>query len=186
MHGLEAFTFTNSSSPAASWQVPPTTTIVWVNPPAKAATAPAANNPPDWIHIFSRVAGDLGFFKPLGPAFQIDSFAIAQGEVQRRQRRHPGCRRPATFHVLAAAALCLDLWLLVEAAQLQRKTREAIGLLPVTSLLLGLSCCMLTLPPPPADCLPWCMLDDGAHLGSTASEVLLQSLVNLLMQLGKG
>ena len=67
-------------------QVPPSTLLVWLSPPPRDTTKYSnwsgrpASWPAEWIHMFARVAGDVGLLKPAGPAHHVDLYGIALGE----------------------------------------------------------------------------------------------------------
>jgi hypothetical protein len=75
--------------PLCSWllpcylQVPPSTTLVWLSPPPRhAIKAPHyVDLPAEWIRLYNRVAVDLGFTYPAGPAHHLDLYTLALGEM---------------------------------------------------------------------------------------------------------
>lgn len=63
-------------------QVPSTTLMVWVSPPPRhTLKAPTYTDlPAEWIRLYNRVAVDLGFIYPTGPAHHLDLYSLALGE----------------------------------------------------------------------------------------------------------
>lgn len=91
-------------------QVPPSTLIVWLSPPPWDTvkymrwSGQAPGLPGEWIHIFARVAGDVGLLRPAGPARHVDLYSIALGgQVLQLQAQLPGC---PDLHVHASVPLC--------------------------------------------------------------------------------
>jgi hypothetical protein len=66
-------------------RVPPHTQVFWLSPPARGSLRQhyRLGLPADWVPIYARVAGDLGFFVPQGPAIHLDQLSIGFGEPAR-------------------------------------------------------------------------------------------------------
>ena len=62
--------------------MPSTTLMVWVSPPPRhTLKAPTYTDlPAEWIRLYNRVAVDLGFIYPTGPAHHLDLYSLALGE----------------------------------------------------------------------------------------------------------
>ncbi|KAI7839490.1 hypothetical protein COHA_006757 [Chlorella ohadii] len=57
--------------------VPPSTFILWVSPPPRYEKKwHKPELPPEWIRIYDRVAQELGFYKPKGPAYHLDLYQM--------------------------------------------------------------------------------------------------------------
>ena len=148
MHGTED----SMSEWMMHLQVPPSTLLVWLSPHPRdmAKGLPKPELPAAWLHVYARMAADLGFFYPTGPVHHLDLYSLALGKQ------------------CTAGQLC-------KVTQLPFKCSQT-------------HTCSIKKHPlpncPAADCLPWCMLSDGAHVNDTVNELVLQILVNLCMQLG--
>ena len=54
---------------------------MWVSPPPRDEhKVNKPELPPEWIRLYDRVAEDVGFYKPAGPAHHIDLYQIGLGE----------------------------------------------------------------------------------------------------------
>ncbi|KAL4854816.1 hypothetical protein ACK3TF_004513 [Chlorella vulgaris] len=62
-------------------RVPPHTQVFWLSPPARGSLRQhyRLRLPADWVPIYARVAGEVGFFVPQGPAIHLDQLSIGFG-----------------------------------------------------------------------------------------------------------
>ena len=54
--------------------------VVWLSPPPwDMQRNYKPDIPPEWVHVYARMAADLGFFYPTGPAYHLDLYSLALG-----------------------------------------------------------------------------------------------------------
>ncbi|PRW61493.1 CAS1 domain-containing 1-like [Chlorella sorokiniana] len=57
--------------------VPPSTFILWLSPPPRDEKKwDKPELPPEWIRLYDRVAHEVGFYKPTGPAYHLDLYQM--------------------------------------------------------------------------------------------------------------
>lgn len=144
---------------------PPGMLLFWITPPLQSTlrSPPRGDVQREWAPVYARVAQDLGFFHPAGPAHHLDFQRLSTGEaVPRAPSPFPSWRADAAsdrVQRLRAAA----------AGAARVRVHEALAQEPATP------CCA------PADCLPWCVRDnDGLHASDTLLELVEQLFANVL------
>jgi hypothetical protein len=70
-------------------RMPSSTLLIWLSPPPQSTldSLPKPDLPAEWAPVFARVAGDLGFHYPRGPAHHLDMLHLALGGTE-----HSDCR----------------------------------------------------------------------------------------------
>lgn len=64
-------------------RAPPGMLLFWVTPPLQStlASPPRVDVQREWAPVYARMAGDLGFFHPSGPAHHLDFQRLSLGEA---------------------------------------------------------------------------------------------------------
>lgn len=139
-------------------------------PPRHTLKAPTYTDlPAEWIRLYNRVAVDLGFTYPAGPAHHLDLYSIALGGwrgwgVCALGLGLRACKAGACMHAVGPAGGASVRALPSDSPCVHACPRRAAA---------------PPLPAAPADCLVWCSRE-GLHVVDTVNEVALQQLANLL------